>query len=151
MVTRFLSFLTDMIVFLFVYCFIFVSTVILLFDRNINYDQFIIPFYLIMGVVAYLYFILPLFFKGQTLGKKVFKISLSTNKGKNNIVKFHVKYLLLRLLPILSVLFFISTDLVILKVLLSIIILYPAFDIIFMSMFDITFTDKFLKLEMKVY
>lgn len=151
MVTRFLSFLTDLVFFAFVYCFTFVSVVILMFDRNVDYDRFITPFYSLMIFSSYLYFLVPMILKGKTLGKRLFKISLVNHSGMENIIKIHVKYLLLRLLPIVSILLFLNTDILIVKVLLGFLVMYPAFDLIFMSMFDITFTDKMLKFEMKVY
>lgn len=151
MVTRALSFMTDMIIFLFTYCFIFVSVLVLLFDRNTDYDRFITAFYSIMIVCAYLYFILPLFFKGKTLGKKIFKITLKSNKGMKNIVFFHIKYIALRLFPIVSVLLLFSTDILVLQILFGLFVIYPIFDLIYMSIFDEMFTDKILHLDVKIY
>jgi len=149
--SRVLSFLTDIIIFLFSYCFIFVSVLILFFDRNTDYDRFIDAFYIFLFIGYYLYFILPLYFKGQTIGKRIFKISVYSNKGFKNICKFNLKYLVIRLLPILSILLIIGIDSIIIKVLSGLFIIYPIFDYYYLKANEISFTDKLLKIEMKSY
>ena len=151
MFSRVLAFLTDIIIFLLTYCFLFVSVLILFFDRNQDYDRFINTFYLLMFVCAYLYFVLPLYFKGMTLGKRLFKISVVNNKGLQNIIRFNIKYLLLRLFPLVSLLLVFEVESVILKVVFGIIFIFPIFDYVYLKANEITLTDKLLGIDMKVY
>ena len=150
MITRALSFLTDLIIFLFVYCFLFVSILILFFDRNTDYDRFISIFYIFLGITGYLYFLLPLFFKGQTLGKRLFKITVEY-QGKENIIKFHLKYIFFRLFPLIALLLVFYVDVLVLQIFFGLFVLYPLFDLLYLYGYNETFTDKLLSLEVTVY
>jgi uncharacterized MnhB-related membrane protein len=149
--TRVLSFLADLIIFLLGYCFLFVSVLILFFERNTDYSIYINTFYILLLIGYYGYFVLPLLFTGKTLGKKIFKISVSSNRGVKNIIMIHIKYLIIRLLPILSILLLFETPYLLVQILLGLIIIYPIFDYYYLKSNDTSFTDKMLSVEMKVY
>lgn len=151
MITRPLSFLTDLIIFLFSYCFVFVSILILYFDRNIDYDKYIFIFYILLGIFGYLYFIVPLYFKGKTLGKYIFKIRVENNKGLKNILLINLKYICFRFFPIVSALLLFEAESFIIKIILGLISLYPIFDYYYLKANEVSFTDKLLHMSVKIY
>ena len=151
MITRALAFLTDMIIFLLAYCFLFVSVLILFVDRNTDYDQFLPVFYIVMAIAAYLYFLLPLLLWGKTLGKRIFKIKVVNHSSVQDIIMVHVKYIFGRLLPFVALLLVFELDPIWLKIIAGLLTLYPVFDYIYLRIFEHTLTDKLLKLEIKVY
>ena len=146
-----LSFFTDIIIFALTYCFLFVSVIILFYDRNMDYDRFIMPFYLLMMVSYYLYFIVPVLLKGKTLGKRLFKISVENHKSIRTIIGVHIKYLIIRLLPIVSILLVFEVSSIVFKIVFALIALYPIFDYYYLKANDVSFTDQLLKINIKVY
>jgi uncharacterized RDD family membrane protein YckC len=151
MITRVLAFLTDLILFLLVYCFLFVSVIILLFDRNTDYSRFIPAFYSIMAVLAYGYFIVPILLYGRTLGKRMFRITVLDVSGWKTILLIHLKYIVFRLFPIIAILLLLQSSALVLQLLFGLIAMYPIFDYIYLKATEHTFTDQLLHLSVKIY
>ena len=104
-----------------------------------------------IGISAYLYFILPLFLFGKTVGKKIFRIKLIPQTGVTYIAKVHVKYLVGRLFPIIAALLLFESSSILIQIVLGLFVLFPVVDYIYLKTTEIALSDKLLHLEIKIY